>query len=100
MNELPDELVKLLLAHPEVFTPEDMVRLDEMLLGVCTHCKAAGSLRRMNTAYANQASNWACLCDGCFERMESYWAEQWREYNSEIYAGLRTADGSWRMRNR
>ena len=36
--------------------------------------------RRMNTAYANEESNFTTCCAECFERTEDYWRDCWQEY--------------------
>lgn len=40
--------------------------------------------RRMNTAYADEESNYLTSCLACFEMSEDYWRERWADY----YGGL------------
>jgi hypothetical protein len=40
-------------------------------------------LRRMNTQYVDENSNYLTSCLPCFKESEEYWAERWNEY----YAG-------------
>lgn len=54
----------------------------------CCGCWVAASdiqRRRMNTMYYDEEMNWTTSCTPCFEEIEAYWAERWRDY----YAGLR-----------
>ena len=52
----------------------------------CQGCEKEGpdvQRRRQNTAYENDESNYATLCDDCQKYADEYWHERWAEY----YAG-------------
>jgi hypothetical protein len=39
-----------------------------------------GKIRRQNTAYHDDSSNWVLLCDACFEDCQAHWSDMWAEY--------------------
>jgi len=41
-----------------------------------------GILRRQNTAYYDDSSNWAIYCDECQIFADEYWQGMWDEYNA------------------
>ena len=54
--------------------------LDKYHRLICQQCKKRGAeRRRQNTAYQNDESNFATLCNECQEQANEYWAERWLE---------------------
>jgi RecJ-like exonuclease len=39
-------------------------------------------IRRSNTAYNNDVSNWDICCLACYDMHQEYWQEDWDDYNS------------------
>lgn len=54
-------------------------------VGYLCGCGRRAELRRQNTAYAEDNSNWVIACDECFEEIQEYWADRWAEYHSSCY---------------
>ena len=52
--------------------------------GPCCYpdCPRMGILRRQNTAYYDDSSNWAIYCDECQIFADEYWQGMWDEYNA------------------
>lgn len=53
----------------------------------CERCEKVGpdvSRRRQNTAYVNDESNFAVLCDDCQKDADEYWSERWAEYRAGL----------------
>lgn len=48
------------------------------------HCERFGELRRQNTAYASDLSNWNRLCEEHQEEANQFWSEQWSEYYRDV----------------
>lgn len=53
-------------------------------LGACCGCGRQGYSRELGTAYNNEESNWAILCDICLEESNRYWSERWEDYRSLV----------------
>jgi RNA polymerase-binding transcription factor DksA len=70
----------------EIGVAADEIPEEEILRMVfCDHCGDPGaSRRRQRTQYADDASNWAVLCDPCQDANNEYWDDRWAEY----YQGL------------
>jgi len=43
------------------------------------------TLRRQNTQYSDDASNWATYCTPCQEEADMYWRDMWQEYYASVY---------------
>ena len=52
--------------------------------GFDSPCGKPARFRRQNTQYAEEISNWVCMCDDCFDKNEEYWTDRWEEYYSGI----------------
>jgi len=52
--------------------------------GVDGPCDGEATRRRQNTRYVEDERNYVVMCDKCFEYTQLQWAEQWREYHSEV----------------
>lgn len=61
----------------------------------CAQCGDPGTLRRQNTAYADDALNWQTLCDPCQEEADDHWSEMWRQYYSEIRCAINDTGARW-----
>ena len=63
----------------------DIRRPFRKLLGYCDYCKRYfiyPKRRHMNTMYENEEYNYCNCCESCFDQIEEYWAECWKEYNN------------------
>ena len=51
---------------------------------ICPHCQHIGFVakRRLNTAYADDASNWTVGCRECFQDAVDHFNELWETYYS------------------
>jgi len=53
--------------------------------GCGSNCKNFGATRRrMNTAYTNEESNFAFVCEDCYKEIYDHYEEMWKDY----YGGL------------
>lgn len=52
--------------------------------GCCGRSREDIKRQRMNCQYHDEESNWITCCQDCFEEIQRYWDDMWREY----YAGL------------
>ena len=53
--------------------------------GICTCCgeyKNTVKVREQNTQYTDKDSNYVESCIECFEEIQEYWQERWRDYYS------------------
>jgi hypothetical protein len=51
----------------------------------CSYCEQPGAqVRRQNTAYDQDISNWTCLCDECAKENYEHWQEMWQMYYDMI----------------
>lgn len=51
----------------------------------CQRCGClCGELRRQNTHYTDEASNYVILCDLCDIENERYWEDMWKEYHMSV----------------
>ena len=51
----------------------------------CQCCGNDGAKkRRQNTAYVNDESNFATLCNECQKESHKYWQDQWNEYYNQV----------------
>lgn len=56
------------------------------MVKVCDKCKElSGTVehRRMSTQYLKEEDNFIEVCQDCFDEIEYYWEENWREYYAE-----------------
>lgn len=57
-------------------------------IGPCTGthdpCTKMGKWQRQRTCYANDQSNWVCLCEECATENDEYWKSMWDDYYSSI----------------
>jgi len=63
----------------------DIKRPFRKIFGYCDYCKRYFSYpqkRHMNTMYENEESNYCTCCEECFDHIEEYWSECWKEYNN------------------
>jgi hypothetical protein len=74
---------------PNTLLPiEDVVSFESIsVLGdnivKCEKCGILGAyLRRQNTQYLDDESNYITLCDPCQEENNEYWSDMWRDYYS------------------
>ncbi len=54
---------------------------------MCNHCerdKPDVHKRRQGSAYPNDESNFAIICDDCQKESDEYWKEMWNEYYSAV----------------
>lgn len=40
--------------------------------------------RRQNTAYLDDEANYITVCMDCYEEIQDYWEERWREYWASV----------------
>lgn len=56
--------------------------------GKCPKCgeeKEDIKIRRMSCSYVDQDSNYLESCMECYDEIQSYWEERWRDYYSSIF---------------
>lgn len=63
------------------------------LLGYCPICgrwfQFSTKKRKQNTAYVEDEKNYIVCCKSCFEDVEAYWDERWKELYEDQMLGLR-----------
>lgn len=55
--------------------------------GICPCCgenKTSIKMRRQNTMYCDEDSNYVECCIECFNEIQEHWKEEWQEYYSTI----------------
>jgi hypothetical protein len=60
---------------------------------VCVLCGRESdriATRRLNTAYVDEASNWQCGCEDCYQKTIDYYRELWNESDKSIKEKLRS----------
>lgn len=59
------------------------------VFGWCPRCQRwlcrGVKRRRQNTAYQDEESNYITVCRECFDEVEEYWDERWKEYHNSIF---------------
>ena len=64
-----------------------MTRLLRVILGYCPQCRRYfryPKRRHMNTQYPNEEANYCTVCAECFEEIQDYWREAWRDYYASV----------------
>jgi len=67
-----------------IATRKLLISIFQKIFGYCGMCGqwfVYPKRRRQNTAYIDDEYNYITVCSECFERVEAYWEECWREYN-------------------
>jgi hypothetical protein len=60
-----------------------MVHNQGKCLGWDGECDNPGTLRRQNTSYADEDSNWNFLCKDCQKQADEHWSDMWADYYRE-----------------
>lgn len=64
------------------------------MFGFCPYChhwfQYTTKRRRQSTNYTNEEDNYIVCCDKCFDEVEMYWEERWKELYNDQLQGLHT----------
>jgi hypothetical protein len=70
-------MISLLDMNPEFMTIVVLLKDGD----TCQSCNIKpGRIRRQNTQYYIDSSNWILACDECFEKIQEHWSDMWTEY--------------------
>lgn len=86
MKTPEEQLAAWYAKNRETAKPARLVRYDRLLSGKCDYpgCEEPGSLRRQNTQYLDDISNFGSWCEPHQVEVDEIWAEQWAEYYASV----------------
>lgn len=78
-----DQLKSVKISYSEIM-PDTLNPMPFTLwAGYHCGCGRRAELRRQNTAYADDNSNWVIACDECFAEIHAYWEDRWADFYRE-----------------